>query len=365
MDTNLRFTMLNRDLDGAISRTANDPILARETEYFEQNFGNVKTVDDLLDDYRLYNYVMKAMGMEDMAYAKGMVRDVLVQGTTDENALANTLDDSRFKDLADVFQFNENGTIKGTFDWNDLLLDQQMVRHSKTPGEEIDDDVRLGNYFIKKMQKDVVFSAQLISDPALFRVISVAFEMPPEVITGTGDEIGEWVDENVDMDELMKPNVLQDTVDIFQDKLVEQKDKLIDSVAEMYVEVNFEEAEGEQSEGVRLALMFQRTAKDVTDVYEILASPALFQVVRTVLGLPEDMVNAGIDAQAEMISDKLDVEIFQDPEEVSKFVKKFVILHDAINGIGVAPTVQLFTHDPNMGISADLLATVSSLKFGG
>lgn len=129
--------------------------------------------------------------------------------------------------------------------------------------------------------------------------------------------------------------------------------------------MNFEEDEGEQNEGVRMALNFQRTAGDITSAFDILGSPALYQVVRTVLGMSDSMVGTDIDRQAAVINEKFDIEKFQDPEEVDKFIKKFVVLYDGLNGAAGVPTVQLFAANSSAGISEDVLTVVNALKFGG
>ncbi|EEA94721.1 DUF1217 domain-containing protein [Pseudovibrio sp. JE062] len=365
MDTNLRFSMLNRDLPGAKERTAKDPEIAREIKYYEENFSKVETVDDLLNDYRLYNFMMKTMGLEDMAYAKGMVRKVLVEGTDDSGALANTLKDKRFKELAEAFPFNKDGTIKGKFDWESEGLDPRMVLWSNTPGEEVDDVDRLAEYFTLKMPRDVIFTTQILADPALYEVITVAFDVPEEIINGPKSERIDWFDENIDIEALKKPSELKDTIAKYRDNLEIREADRTKGIVEQYIQVSFEEGEGEQNEGVRLALNFQRTGGNITSAYEILGSPALYQVVRTVLGMSESMVGSDIDNQAAVINEKFDIKKFQDPEEVDKFVKKFVILYDAQNGIGTAPSVQLFASNPGVGIPENVLTAVNALKFGG
>ncbi|WP_109314099.1 DUF1217 domain-containing protein [Pseudovibrio ascidiaceicola] len=365
MDTNLRFSMLNRDLPGAKDRTAKDPEIAREIKYYEENFSKVETVDDLLNDYRLYTFMMKTMGLEDMSYAKGMVRKVLTEGTEDPKALANTLSDKRFLDLAEAFPFNKDGSIKGTFDWESEELDQRVVLWTDTPGEKIEDVDRLADYFQRKMQRDVLFTTQLLADPALYEIVTIALEVPEDIINGPKNERIAWFDENIDIDELKSPSELKDTIAKYRDNLETREAEKTKGIVERYIQVSFEEDEGEQNEGVRLALNFQRTGGDITSAYEILGSPALYQVVRTVLGMPDSMVGTDIDNQAAVINEKFDIKKFQEPEELDKFIKKFVVLYDAQNGTGGAPTVQLFAGNPIAGISESALTAVNALKFGG
>ncbi|MDX5593651.1 DUF1217 domain-containing protein [Pseudovibrio sp. SPO723] len=256
LDTALRYTMLTRDMDKTIERTSKDPIVDRETQYYQENIRSIKSIDDFMDNDRIYRYAMKAMGLEDMIYAKGLVRDVLEQGITDPTSYANRLQDKRYKELATAFNFETYGSTATSFD---------------------------------RAQQDVV---------------------------------------------------------------------------DAYVLQTLELNEGQDNEGVRLALYFKRKAPELTNTYEILADQALYAVVRTAIGMPEAMVGGDVDAQAKYIESRLDLEILKDPEELDKFLTKFTNLYDVQNNISIAPTLSLFQNNGS-GVNPDVLLKVNSLKFGG
>ncbi|WP_436425154.1 DUF1217 domain-containing protein, partial [Enterococcus faecium] len=89
----------------AIKRKAAEAPVSRDTAYYNANIGKVKSIDDLLNDQRLYSYAMKAHGLEDMTYAKAFIRKVLEGGADDPKSLANRLADQRYVDLAQSFGF--------------------------------------------------------------------------------------------------------------------------------------------------------------------------------------------------------------------------------------------------------------------
>nr|CAD6436727.1 hypothetical protein REQ54_04068 [Rhizobium sp. Q54] len=103
------YNLYARDLQASLKRVANDSMVAREAAYYEQNIGKVQSIDDLMDDYRLYNYVVKAHGLEEMAYAKAFIRQVLESDLSDPNSLANRLSDTRYQSLAAAFDFGNKG----------------------------------------------------------------------------------------------------------------------------------------------------------------------------------------------------------------------------------------------------------------
>ncbi len=106
VSTYLSYDLVTRDLKATLSRTASDAQIAREAAYYKEHIGEVKNVDEFLDDYRLYAYAMKAHGLEDMTYAKAFMKKVLESDLSDENSYANKLSDDRYRNFATAYQFN-------------------------------------------------------------------------------------------------------------------------------------------------------------------------------------------------------------------------------------------------------------------
>lgn len=136
-------------------------------------------------------------------------------------------------------------------------------------------------------------------------------------------------------------------------------------VVERYVRQSLEVAAGEENEGVRLALYFRRAAPEVNSVYGILADPALAQVVRTALGLPDQFASAPIETQAETIEKRLDVAGLKDPEALERFIMRFASLWDVTQETAPDPLLQLFDTGPAASVGIDLAFTVQQLRRGG
>lgn len=105
ISTYVGYSILARDMQTSLNNVAKQAPVKRETDYYNENIGKVKTVDDLMDNYRLYSYTMKAYGLEDMAYAKAFIRKVLESDLNDPNSFASKLSDPRYQDLAAAFNF--------------------------------------------------------------------------------------------------------------------------------------------------------------------------------------------------------------------------------------------------------------------
>lgn len=258
LTTSLAFRLISTDIDRSMARTADKPNVERNSAYYLENIGNVRSVDDLFDDERLYTYAMKAFGLSDMTYAKAFMRKVLEEGVDDRSSLANKLSDGRYREFAQAFNFSRYGSATTSFE-----------------------------------------------------------------------------------------RTQQGTVD-------------------RYVRQTLEEDAGQQNEGVRLALYFQRKAAGIDSPFDILADPALLKVVQTATGLSPLTAAADIDKQAAMISARLDVKDLQDPEKLTRFLSRFTSLWELDNSPSAAAVPTIVAGQPlTIGFSADLLASLQNLKLGG
>ena len=257
------YTQINKDLTKSLARTAKQADVQRDTDYYNKHIGDIKSIDDFMKNDRIYRFAMKAYGLEDMIFAKAMIRKVLEGGVTDKDSYANKLNDPRFKELAKAFDFKALGAAT------------------------------------------------------------------------TNTEAAQ-----------------KKTVDAF----LRQK---------------LESNAGEENEGVRLALYFQRKAASVTSPYGILADKALLKVYQTAYDVSPLTSSQSIETQAATVKKMLDIKDLQDPKKVEKIIQKFTAKFDVNNG-GVAgaqsPTMQLWqnlNNDSPVSIGPDIYNSLFNLKLGG
>lgn len=249
---------ITRDMDASLERLGARTDIQREVDYYRKKVGDIKTAEQFVADTRLFNFAMKAHGLEDMAYAKAFMLKVLKEGHEADDAFANTLTDARYREFAETFDF---------------------ARHGET-----------ATVFTKAQQ-------------------------------GTIDK---------------------------------------------YLVQSLESEAGEADQGVRLALYFQRKAPQIESYFEILADPALGQVVRTALGLPESIATIDIDRQVELISERLSLADLKEPAKLGKFVERFANLWQLENGaqgnIPAGSPASLFVSSPSASLSMDLMLQIQQIK---
>ncbi len=115
---------------------------------------------------------------------------------------------------------------------------------------------------------------------------------------------------------------------------------------------------------MQLALYFERKAPEIDSFYQILGDPALAQVVRTALALPDSFGTANIDKQVAYFESKINIEDLKDPEKLGNFMKRFTALWEVQNPTATPQSMAsvLFGQPAEFGISTNLLLTLQQMK---
>jgi hypothetical protein len=252
--------MISNNLAQTKARIEKDPMVKRETDYFTANIKNVKNIDEFLKDDRLYKYAMKAFGLEDMIFGKGLIKKMLQEGVTNPLSMANKMTNPLYKEFAKAFDFKSKG------------------------------------------------------------------------------EATTW-----------EPKLATDTVT-------------------RYVQMELERKEGEQNQGVQLAMYFKRKASSVTTTMGLLADKALLKFVQTTFNIPQNASKADLDIQVRNLEKHINIKDLQDPKKVDKLIQRFNAMWDVTNPstATAAPVLTLF--DPSssqQGFSVDLMMSIAKLRPGG
>jgi hypothetical protein len=207
--------MITRDYAKTLASTAADPAVKRETAYFQAHIGNVKSVNDLLNNGKLYAYVMKAFGLGDMTYAKGLIRKVIEGGVSGGASLANTLNDPRYKALATTFDFAASGaatthsaallqtTVGG---YVEQTLESQVGAANK--------GAQMALYF-QRMAPSVTSAYGVLADKTLLGVVQTAFGLSPSMSQQDIAQQARTIDGFLKVSDLRNPQKLQKFIERF------------------------------------------------------------------------------------------------------------------------------------------------------
>ena len=111
LSTYVSYQLIAKDLPKALDRIENQPVVDRETKYYQENITKVTSIEDFVKDDRLFRYAMKAHGLEEMTYAKAFMVKALKEGVSDPDSFANKLSDKRYAEFVTTFNFAERGSL--------------------------------------------------------------------------------------------------------------------------------------------------------------------------------------------------------------------------------------------------------------
>lgn len=250
VSTFLSYDLVNRDLYTSLNRVAKQPEVAREAAYYEANIAKVKTVDEFLKDDRLYNYAMKAYGLEEMSYAKAFMKKVLESDLTDTASFASRLNDSRYRQFAAAFNFTNTATATAQ---TSNQIDDVIGLYSATMNAK-EDSVSVEAGYFNSMMGTITNVDQLLSDDRLRSYMFTAYGLDQTyysrdflkgVLTSDTSDANSFINQNLKpkKDELTAANAdLQAKVDAESDptKRVELRnqifanEKTLDTINQYY-----------------------------------------------------------------------------------------------------------------------------------
>ncbi|WP_048647417.1 DUF1217 domain-containing protein [Nitratireductor soli] len=371
INTFTSFHLINRDLSRSLERIQSQPVVQRETEYYQANIGRVTSIKEFVDDDRLFGYAMKAHGLEDMTYAKAFMVKVLEEGVSDAESFANKLTDKRYADFARTYNFAAGGENTTTYNPAQKGTIDKYVSVAIKNGVDPSSEALLKNINDYLQNITQVKSADdLLANDKLLNFALVAHGFTHEVI-----------------DKRTLKAILEGGIDDPKSPANQHADKRFAALAtsfnfarygedattynetlspaiDKYLRQTLEEDAGKQNEGVRLALYFQRKAPNIRSYYEFLADPAIAKVIRSTLGFPDALAQANIDKQVDLIKERIDIEDFKDPDKVDEFLKRFTTMWELSNPSGsqLPSIAALYSQPAEYGISTDVLFTIAQLK---
>jgi len=201
------------NMEKVTAQVMKQPVVKRETDYYRQNITSVRTVEDFLKNDRLYNYAIKAWGIGEMGFAKGMIKKVL----TDSN-FANGMIDKRYREFARAFDFNKNGaeTTSGELATR-ATVNKYMQQTLELDAGETNEGTRLALYFTRTVGSMVQNKAlskedwayQMIGDKALRQVVFTALAIPEQVGASDVEAQKRLIEKRMSYETLADPRKLE------------------------------------------------------------------------------------------------------------------------------------------------------------
>ncbi|MBN9056039.1 MAG: DUF1217 domain-containing protein [Rhizobiales bacterium] len=355
---------------------------ATAVKRFKSQIGAVKSVQDFVGEASVYNFALKAFGLDPASVSAFTVKRVLKSDLNDPRSYVYQLKDDRFVQLAKAFNFGADGNItapKLAQSESEILVMSRAYVTAKSRFGTKDDKAKAeeeAKYYATQIQR-VETTKEFLSDERLVSFVLTANGIDPKSVDPVFMEkiFASDLDDPKSFVNRQADRGFRKIVASFnfnaEGKIKQPDDAEIQSRRGIYETIDshvrqmLEEEAGNDNAGVRLALYFERKAATITTPYDILADDALFEVFKVVYQLPDEVGSANIDAQAEMIKRHLDLKELQDPQAVSKMIVKFSVLYDLNNQATTDPALSVLTNSGSSGISADLMMSLAQLRTGG
>ncbi|MEW9804485.1 DUF1217 domain-containing protein [Mesorhizobium sp. ZMM04-5] len=342
-----------------------------ETDYYKANIGKVRSIDDLMRDQRLLRIAMSAYGLNADTEEPRQIRAMLAGGVSDPGSPANQLADKSYAKFVAAFNFVDHGAATTTRDAvqkDTLKLYTVKTESGLLASSKYYIDVETNHYLANvgniKSIDDLMANKRLLDYALAAYGLDPTLEPPARVRQMLEGGVA---------DPKSPANQLTDKAYVafvtafnfaeYGEAATTRTPAQLPSI-DKFLRQTLEENAGKENEGVRLALYFERKAASLTNFYEILADPALAEVVRTALSLPDSFAAADIDRQVKLFEERLDIEDFTDPARLEKFLTRFTSMWEISNPSAPAQAQisVLFSQPVEFGVSTDLLFAIQSMK---
>ncbi|UGV26195.1 DUF1217 domain-containing protein [Rhodopseudomonas boonkerdii] len=353
VSTYINYNLVSRDLQKSMTKVSQQAAVSKDSAYYKANIGKVTSVDDLLNDHRLYTYATKAYGLEDMAYAKAFIRKVLESNLSDANSFANKLSDKRYREFAAAFPFGtasaDTKTAQSANQIDDMIGLYTAV--AKRGVDALDANKNYYNLTIGKITnvnalladdklRDYVFSAYGIdksnwSHDTISKVLGSDPSDPNSYVNSV------WVSQKDDINaNITKAQAAMADAASKIDAYTAQLKEPGADMADLRRKIDLERARGSMNE---ISIVSYRKALETIDSYVALASAFQFASDGTLpAGTDPQTAAQQSDTHAKYVNSQGAVYLAADPSYSESLIKQYRA------GLAKVTTVDQFLKTPNV-----------------
>ncbi len=179
---------MQRTMETQTNAFKNSFVVKRDTDYFVENIGKVKSAEDLVNDRRLLSVALGAFGLDKDLDNKFFVKTILEEGSTASDALANRLADKRYREFTKAFGFGDlGGPWHKKPEFGQKITEDFVARQFEQAVGEKDENLRFAMNAMRELD-DIALSGKsdntnwfsVMGNPPLRKVFETAFALPKE-----------------------------------------------------------------------------------------------------------------------------------------------------------------------------------------
>ncbi|WP_372886865.1 DUF1217 domain-containing protein [Shimia sp.] len=212
LSSNLALNLIDATKDRQLETMQKEPVHARAESVFRERIGAITTPEELVQDFEVYSFVMRAFDLEDQIFGKGMMRKILESDPDDDTSLVNRLTDSRFTELHEAMGFT-TGAGPQVPDFTDEAWVQDIVdRYYQTAFINANDaeNETVGTVLhFRDTVAEISTWYDVLKDTDLTQFFQVALGLPSEMSGLDVDKQFEILAEKFDIAKLSDPAELK------------------------------------------------------------------------------------------------------------------------------------------------------------
>lgn len=194
---------------------------AKDVDAFAKGMDDVKSLDDLLGNSKLTDFILKSVGLDPKDYKKDTLKKIFTSDPADPKSYLNTKADTKFKDIVADFNFDKDGNLTrsklgAVQDQGALDRTQQgyLAQTLETQQGQNNDGTRLALYFTRQAP-NITSLYTILGDKALFQVVQTAFNLPSQVSSMDVDKQVAMLQKFMDLKDLGDPKKVDKLVKRF------------------------------------------------------------------------------------------------------------------------------------------------------
>ncbi|MBM2575673.1 DUF1217 domain-containing protein [Jannaschia sp. Os4] len=178
---------------------------ARGIETFRARAGGPATADAFVEDNEVYAFAMRAFGLGDRIFGKGMMRRVLASDASDPASLVNRLSDPRFSEMHAALGFGTGDAPRlGSEPAREALVDRYVDR--QFTDAVTDGNAAVGAALAFRAAAPGIGSAyDILADAELSTVVRTALGIPPATAGLDIDRQAQMIERRLDLSSLDDP----------------------------------------------------------------------------------------------------------------------------------------------------------------
>lgn len=200
--------LIDATRDRQLGQMRDDPANKRAEAAFRERIGQITTPEELVADFEVYSFVMRAFDLEDQIFGKGMIRKILESDPEEPSSLLNRLTDRRFREMHLSLEFTDaNGPRTPDFNnetWVNGIVDrfynQQFINENDAQNETVgtvlkfrDEAGEIGSWF------------EVLRDKKLTKFFQVALGLPEQLSGLDLDVQKRLLEDKFDLSKLADP----------------------------------------------------------------------------------------------------------------------------------------------------------------